>query len=97
MDNGDESMKSFKEKLSDTAGIPKDVSLGVSILRITGQNEAMIENYRGILEYSNEFIRIQTKAGQIHIEGTTLQIEHYSTNEMKVTGTIKLLRFYQGG
>ena len=61
------------------------------------ENEATIENYRGILEYTDTLLRIQTKVGQIHIEGNGLQIEYYSNDEMKVIGEIKVLRFYQGG
>ena len=90
-------MKSLKEKISDSANIPKDVSLGVSILRILGHNEATLENYRGILEYTDTLLRIQTKVGQIHIIGKNLQIEHYSDDEMKIIGNIDLIKFQQGG
>ena len=91
------SKKSLKEKVSEIAGLPKDVSMGMSIVRIIGHQELYIENYRGILEYTTELIRLQTKIGQIHIVGKKLDIIYYTNDEMKVTGYIHKLEFHQGG
>lgn len=89
--------KNQKIRLSEITGLPKDVILGVPILTITGQSEACIENYRGILEYTNQLIRIQTKIGKIHITGRNLQIECYTNDEMKIVGHISLIEFHEGG
>lgn len=89
--------KNLKSRITDAAGIPKDVILGVPIISVTGQNEACIENYRGILEYTDKLIRIQTKLGKIHVTGRGLHIEHYNNDEMKITGHITTLEFQEGG
>ena len=41
--------------------MPKDVVLGASVVTVIGNGEISIENYRGILEYTGELIRVQTK------------------------------------
>lgn len=89
--------KNLKSRLTDAAGMPKDVILGVPIINIIGQNEACIENYRGILEYTDKLIRIQTKLGKIHVTGRGLHIEHYNNDEMKITGHITIIEFHEGG
>ena len=89
--------KNLKSLITDAAGMPKDVILGVPIISVTGQNEACIENYRGILEYTDKLIRIQTKLGKIHVTGRGLQIEHYNNDEMKITGHITNIEFHEGG
>lgn len=89
--------KNLKSRITDAAGMPKDVILGVPIISVIGQNEASIENYRGILEYTDKFIRIQTKLGKIHVTGRGLQIEHYNNDEMKITGHITIIEFHEGG
>ena len=53
--------KTFINRMADAANMPKDVVLGVPILTMTGQNEVSVENYRGIIEYTDLLIRIQTK------------------------------------
>ncbi len=89
--------KSLKEIVSDAAHIPKDVSMGMSIIRIMGENELYIENYRGLLEYSDICLRILTKTNQIRIEGNKLEIEYYTNDEMKITGRIQTIYMSQGG
>lgn len=88
---------SLKSRISDVTNIPKDVILGVPLVQLVGQEEFYIENYRGILEYTNTFIRIQTKIGQIHICGKELEIIYYTNDEMKVIGRIESLAYHQGG
>lgn len=95
--NGFFMRKNLKTIVSDAANIPKDVILGIPIIRLIGKEEFYIENYRGILEYTNELIRIQTKIGQIHLIGKKLEIIYYTNDEMKVTGFIQQLEFHQGG
>ena len=89
--------KNIKSRITDATGMPKDVILGVPIISVIGQNEASVENYRGILEYTDKLIRIQTKLGKIHVTGRGLQIEHYNNDEMKITGHITIIEFHEGG
>ena len=89
--------KSLREKVSEATRIPKDVSMGMSIIRIMGQNELYIENYRGILEYSDTCLRVLTKNGQIRIWGCKLEIAYYTNDEMKIVGILEQLHFIDGG
>ena len=41
--------------------LPRDTMLGDSIVTVTGNREAFIENYKGILEYTKESIVLQGK------------------------------------
>lgn len=80
--------KDWKNKLADASGLPKDVVLKAPIVTITGQMEVTVENYRGILEYTDQMVRIQTKIGRIKIIGKRLLIPYYTEDEMKITGYI---------
>ncbi len=75
------------------AGMPKDVVMGAPILTIVGQMELLVENYRGILEYTELLIRIQTRIGQIRIIGKNLMIEYYTNDEMKITGKVTEIKY----
>ena len=84
------------ERFAEAASMPRDVVMGASVITITGRNEICIENYRGILEYTDLLIRVQTKSGQIRLSGKNLQIEYYTNDEMKITGRIVQLEFTDG-
>ena len=66
----------LRERFAAAANMPKDVVLGASVVTVIGNGEISIENYRGILEYTGELIRVQTKKGQIQVHGKGLQIEY---------------------
>ena len=82
-----------RERFAAAANMPKDVVLGASVVTVIGNGEISIENYRGILEYTGELIRVQTKKGQIQVHGKGLQIEYYLNDEMKITGKIHTLEY----
>lgn len=83
----------MKKKLSQAASLPKDVICHAPIVTIVGKEEMTLENYRGIIEYTDNLIRIQTKTGQIKIIGSTLNIEYYNNDEMKIIGRITCLEY----
>ena len=82
-----------RENIADSLKIPKDILLGFSILTAIGHTELWIENYKGILEYTDEVIHIQGKNGRIMIEGTNLCIDYYSNEDMKIIGNICMIRY----
>lgn len=86
-------MSSIREKMISVVDLPKDVVLGMSILTVLGNNEICIENYRGIIEYTDTLIRVQTKEKQIKIQGKRLQIEYYTNDEMKIKGYIHSIEY----
>ena len=63
------------------------------IIQLHGREGVWIENYRGILKYSSEEVKIQAKEGIIRILGSNLIIEYYSNEDMHVKGLIKEVHF----
>ncbi len=86
--NPESEKENTKHRFSETAGLPKDVVKGLPIMTMLGWEELCIENYRGIIEYTEELIRIQTKNGQIRVCGKRMEIESYTNDEMVVKGEI---------
>ena len=80
-------------RMADAANLPKDVVLGVPILTLTGHYAVNIENYRGILEYTEQLIRINVRSGQIRIPGKSLEINYYTTTDMKITGKVEKIEY----
>ena len=83
----------MKQRMAEAAGVPSDVILGGPVLPLEGRQELTVTNNRGILEYTESLIRIQTKVGQIKVTGSHLQVEYYTNDEMKVIGCISQLEY----
>lgn len=82
-----------KQKIARLSCLPEDVILGIPNVEILGQSEMRIENYRGLMEYTEQLVRVQTKIGQIRIEGKRLQVDYYTNNDMKITGNIQNIEY----
>ena len=64
-----------KELLVNSMSLPKDILYGASILTVTGNQEIWVENYKGILEYTDHRICLQAKHCSICIMGENLHIQ----------------------
>ena len=69
--------------------MPQEVYTDVPKLTITGFNEMIIENFKGILEYEEYYIRINTSLGIVNINGYDLKLENMTNDDIKVTGKIE--------
>ena len=79
----------LKESVVKAFDLPPDLAYGSVLVSVTGQSSLLIENYRGILEYKEEHIRIQAKDCRILVVGKRLKIEYYTNEEMKINGLIE--------
>ena len=90
-------MKKKKErgynKLDQILEIPKEVCTNIPKINIIGFNEMIIENFKGILEYEEFFVRINTHIGIVSINGFNLNLENMTNDDIKVTGQIDSIDF----
>lgn len=85
--------KSKTEMIMESLQLPKDILRGDMRITLTGNREVWIENYKGILEYSEECILLQGKNGRVQFEGKRLTIDYYTNEDMKLTGRIMCIKY----
>lgn len=83
----------IREQVIEQLELPKDFLLGEAIVTVTGRKELLIENYKGILNYEDSFIRIQAKNCRVIITGRNLSIDYYTNEEMKITGFFEQIQY----
>ncbi len=62
--------------------------LGTIRLTLTGSKSVLIENFKGLIEYNDTIIVIQSKKEHVTLHGSKLCIAYYTKDEMKVSGNI---------
>ncbi|HCJ08862.1 MAG TPA: sporulation protein [Lachnospiraceae bacterium] len=77
--------------------VPGDVLYGDVLVKLSGNREAIIENYKGILLYTEEEIAIACKKFTLRICGSDLHIQYFSGSDMKVIGTIATITYISNG
>ena len=84
---GDQMKK--KNKIDKILELPKEIYSNTPKLTITGFNEIIIENYKGIVEYEEFFTSISTYIGIVNINGYNLNLEKMTNDDIKITGKIE--------
>lgn len=67
--------------------------LGEVLVSFVGRTCAIVENYRGILIYDDQTVKLQAKNCKLQFHGKRLHIDYYNHDEMKISGQIQSMEF----
>lgn len=79
----------MKRRIDKILEMPEEVYSKIPKLTITGFNEMILENYKGILEYEEFYASISTYIGILNINGFNLNLEKMTNDDIKITGKIE--------
>lgn len=82
-------MKNFKNRVGNLLELPREITSNVPKITVTGFDEIVIENFKGILEYENFFVRISTYIGNVNINGFNLKLTQMNEDDILITGKIE--------
>ena len=86
-------MRRKARKLDEILEIPVELSTNNPEITVVGFERVLIENYKGIFEYQDYFVRLNTHIGIININGFNLNLEEMTTDDLLVTGKIDSIDF----
>ena len=69
--------------------LPRDISENEPKITIIGFDQMLIENYKGILEYEEFYIKISTNMGTININGFNLSLDQVTEDDISIKGIIE--------
>ena len=78
-----------RKRFNDILEIPKEIYTNIPNFIITGFEDMIIENYKGILEYEDYYVRVNTYIGIVNIQGINLKLEKMTEDNLKITGKIE--------
>lgn len=85
-----EERKKIRQKFQAAMEIPKELLKDYSRVTVIGGEDIWIENYKGIIEYNEEMIRL---SNNIVIYGQALSVEEISSEDILIIGKIKNIEF----
>lgn len=88
-------MKNNKENLisslTEILELPIDIAMDLPKIIILGNKVVSIGNHRGIIEYTDKLIRINSKIGIIKITGEELEIKNILSEEIVIEGQVEIV------
>jgi len=83
----------IKSKITNMFELPKEIVMNLPLISITGSEIVNIENYKGVIEYSEDRVRVNTTSGVLKIEGRELVLKQITAEEITVKGIITKLEY----
>lgn len=80
--------KQKENRLEHLLELPKEIVTDLPKFTIVGFEEMLIENYKGILEYEEYYIKISTYVGIVNINGFHLKLDQMKDETILITGEI---------
>ena len=85
--------KRKKSKLLTALEIPEEIAAGAVKVTVTGFNTVRIDNYKSLVEYENDVIRINTGDKLVKIAGEKLDILSLTDDTAEISGDITGVEF----
>lgn len=77
-----------KEQIIRSLDLPEEILLNLPTSYLYGNKKIEIYNFKGLIEYTLEKIRINTNIGVLIIEGLELEIKIMTAEEIHIMGNI---------
>ena len=68
-------------------------ALGALLITVIGKSRGLVENHRGIEQYSKEFIRLAARGGAVSIYGSGIKLRILGKNKLALEGNIRSMEW----
>ncbi len=88
-----EEKTTLRERMADAIDLSKELILDVLLITSLGDRELTLENYKGILSYSDTCIRVKGKPYPLCVKGSNLELRNITRELLYITGRIHSIEF----
>ena len=85
--------KTFRQRISNALELPEEVVLKTLKTTIMGTESVTVENYKGIIAYDEELIKVKTDEGIMSVGGRNLTINTVTDSDIFISGEINSIRW----
>jgi len=83
----------IRSQIANLFELPKEIVLNLPLISVIGNQELNVENYKSVMEYSEEVVRINTSCGVLKVEGRKLILRHMTSEAVTITGILTDFQF----
>lgn len=82
-----------KSKINSILEMPREIDKKEPKITIISFDEMLIENYKGILEYEEFYVKVNTHIGIVNINGFNLKLNQMTEEDILIKGKIDSIDF----
>lgn len=84
-----------RENIAETLDLPRDIMLNMPKIIVTGDNEIVIENHKGIVVFNETEVKVNSGVGLISVKGMSFEILFMGGSTITIGGKFKSV-VYEG-
>lgn len=81
------------QKIAQILELPDDLIMDLPRITMLGNKQLLIENHRGIVEYTPEFIKVNLSYGTITIVGEEMFLGNLQIEQILIEGKVGEIRY----
>lgn len=85
--------KNGLQKLAGLLEIPQDIVLDLPRITMLGNKQLLVENHKGIIEYTPSLVRIKLNQGELIVNGSDLTLGNLQVEQILVEGTVRDIEY----
>lgn len=82
-----------KQNIADKLDLPRDIILNMPKITVTGDNEIIIENHKGVVLFGESQVKINSGVGLISIFGSRFEILFMGGSTITIGGKFKSIAY----
>lgn len=85
-----------KGNLQSLAGfleIPQDIVMDLPRITMLGNKQLLVENHKGIIEYTPSLVRIKLTKGELTVSGEGLTLGNLQAEQILVEGVVREVKY----
>ena len=82
-----------QKKLDKLLDLPEEISTDEPKITVLSFEKLVVENYKGILEYDENLIKVSTYIGIVNIVGKNLTLNEMTVDDVMIMGSIDAIDF----
>ncbi len=89
--------KHWMEKLADSADLAGEPLPMQPLVELAGDRRVLIENHRGVVQYSRESICVKVRYGTVAVHGCGLELRRMTREQLVISGQIDSIQLMRRG
>ena len=82
-------LERMKSTVTDIFELPREIMMNLPKITMVGSNQMLVENHKGVIEYTPQRIRVNSSIGVIRVQGKDMNLKNIAADDIMITGEVK--------
>ena len=81
----------YFQRIAGMLELPQDIILDLPRITMLGNKQLLVENHKGIIEYTASLVRIKVNQGEVLVKGQDLTLGNLQAEQILIEGIVEVV------